>query len=361
MEIGILGQRQSGKTTIFNALTGSNIPVATFASGKAEPHVAMVNVPDDRFDKLVELFNPKKIVRTQIRFLDMPGLDKPQGSEKQGLPEEQIRTLQTSDALVIVIRNFTDASGVEPTPAEDVDLIQMELIFSDLKKVENRLPGLEKSLLKIQGAEKDRLQLEHQTLMKIKPLLEDGKFIIDLELSPDEEKSIRGFQFLTIKPILFLINCGEDKYSDEISFEEIRKKLITNKSLTDKMLGQIEMEIVNLDHETQIEFLKDYGISEPAAKKIIRLCFKLLNAITFFTCGPPEVHAWTIPAGSTAVKAAGAIHSDFEHGFIRAEVVHCDKLLEYRGYAEAKKHAHVRTEGKTYIVQDGDTIVILFN
>ncbi len=362
MEIGILGPRQSGKTTIFNALTGSDIPVAAFSSGKPEPHIAVVNIPDERAEKLIELYHPKKTVYAQVRFLDLPGIEKPAGQEKQGLPEEQIRTLQNADALLIVLRNFTDSSGIKPSPFEDLELIQMELIFSDLAKVENRLPGLEKSLLKVQGQEKDRLHLEHSTLVKIKPILEAGRFIAEQKLTPDEEKSIRGFQFLTQKPILFLLNCNEETFhqSDEL-IQKLKEKLISPNAAIDKLFGQIEMEILSLDPESRLEFLKDYNIKEPAAKKIIRLCYDILGVISFFTAGPPEVHVWTIPAGTIAPKAAGTIHSDFEKGFIRAEVIPWDKLIEYKGFAEAKKHALVRTEGKSYIIQDGDVIEILFN
>lgn len=362
MEIGILGPRQSGKTTIFNALTGSNIPVSLFSSGRPEPHVAMVNVPDERVENLTKVFNPKKIVHAQVRFLDLPGIDKPDSNTKQGLPEEQIQILGTSDALVIVIRNFTDSSGISPTPEEDLELIQMELIFSDLAKVDRRIANLEKTLQKVHGPEHDILQLEYNTLLKIKPILEGGKFIIDLPLSPDEEKSIRGFQFLTLKPILFLLNCDENsKDETEKLITVLSPKLISQKAHLYSILGKIEMEISSLDAESQIEFLKDFNISEPASKKIIKLCYDNLGMITFFTCGPTEVHAWTIHSGLPAPKAAGAIHSDFEHGFIRAEVIHWDKLVENSGYTEAKKHGLVRTEGKNYIVKDGDVLLILFN
>ena len=362
MEIGLLGRRQSGKTTVFNALTGSKIPVAAFSSGKPEPHIIVVNIPDERLEQLAKLYKPKRVIHAQIRFLDLPGIEKPSIEHKQSLPDEQITILGTSDALLIVIRNFIDSSGIEPTPENDLNLIQMELIFSDLVKVEKRLAAIEKTLLKVSGTEREHIEIELNTLKKIKPFLDSSKFIANANLTSDEEKSIRGFQFLTLKPILFLLSSDEGNFDEgEKLVNSLKTKLFSPKSMIENILGLIEMEISALDPESQIEFLKDYHITEPASKRIIRLCYNLLKDITFFTINPNEVHAWTIPANTPAIKAAGAVHSDFEKGFIRAEVIPWDKLVQIGSYSEAKKLALVRTEGKNYIVQDGDVVLILFN
>lgn len=365
MDLTLIGLPKSGKTTIFNALTGSHAQTSAFAGGKPEPNISVVKVPDPRVDKLSDIFQPKKTTHATVKYVDIAGIGQEGEQEHKGVPESLLQHVSKADAMIAVVRGFEDPVHGAPDPAGDAESVSLELIFSDLAKVENRIPKIERSIGKISGKEKDALALELETLVKIKPVLESNRPIRSMTLSPEEEKSVRGFQFLSAKPLMFLLNVGESLMGQA---PELLAKLevagVTDQPLTAKawLAGEIEMEISQLGPEDKAEFLKDYHITEPAADRIIALSYEVLGLISFLTVGPDEVRAWTIARGTAAPQAAGTIHSDFERGFIRAEVIPYGELIEADGsFANAKKHGKVRLEGKAYIVQDGDVINFLFS
>lgn len=366
MELALIGLPKSGKTTVFNALTSGQAETSAFASGKLEPNVAVVKVPDARVDKLTDIYTPKKTTHATVKYTDIAGMGGDGGAGgSKGVPEEVLQYVSRADALIAVIRGFENPIQGDPQPAADAEAVSLELIFSDMAKVENRLPRIERQIGKLTGREKDAMALELEVLTKIKPALEASQPIRAVDLTADEEKAVRGFQFLTAKPLMFLLNVGEAGRTGAPSMvEEMRAGAASSNipgTSADWLAGEIEMEIAQLEGDDRVAFLSDYNISEPAASLIIELSYGLLGYISYLTCGPDEVRAWTIRRGSTAPQAAGAIHSDFERGFIRAEIIHYDELLAAGSFANAKKAGKVRLEGKTYIVHDGDVVNFLFS
>lgn len=358
MEIGIVGLPGSGKTTIFNALTGSHAP--TVPTGKFEPNVAVVNVPDERIDRLAEMFVPKKTVYATVHYLDIPG--QAAATQGKGLNEGVLNALAPMDMLLAVLRGYEGDAGLVVNIASDVEALDLDLTISDLAKVENRMPRLEQSLRKMVGKDKERLELEKHTIDKIRGPLEEGRPIRLLDLTPEETAAIRGFAFLTQKPILYLINCDDpSKYDDASVLAPLGDRRSMAKTACAALAGQIEEEIAQLPPGDRDAFLSDYGIKEPGARRIIRLCYDLLGYISFLTAGPKEVHAWTIRRGALAPQAAGAIHSDFERGFIRAEVTPFQDLSAKGSFKACRELGLLRTEGKHYEVKDGDVVEFLFN
>lgn len=358
MEIGLIGLSGSGKTTVFNALTGSHAP--TIPGAAREPHVAVVNVPDARVDKLVAMFQPKKTVYASVRYVDVPG--QATESARKGLPESVLAHLATTDMLLAVLRGFTGTASDTLDVGGDADALDFELIVSDLSKVENRLPRLELSLKKVTGKERERLELEKRALEQVRPVLEAGKPIRTMELAAEEEAVLRGFSFLTQKAILYLVNTAENDEAREGEWlAPLRGRTEGGKVALAVLAGQIEQEIAQLAPEDRQAFLADYGIAEPGSSRIIQRCYELLGLRSFFTVGPKEVHAWTITAGMLAPQAAGVIHSDFERGFIRAEVTPYDALVKHGSLKVCREKALLRTEGKNYLVQDGDVMEFLFS
>ncbi len=349
MEAGIIGLPLSGKTTIFNALTGLNASTASYTGGKKQLNLSEIEIPDARVDKLAEIFKPKKKTYATILVKDIPVAFEPQ----RGILPSSLGEIRNSDAIAIVIRAFIDKSIPHPmesvVPERDLDKIIESLIFSDYEVVDKRLERLRK-----EGKKKER---EFIVLQKIYEKLDSGELIGEDFLNTDEQKLLSGFRFLTLKPIVVIANTGENnantdtlkKKADELglNFFDIR--------------GKIEMEIAQLPKEEQQDFLDEMGIEEPTVNRFVRRLYESLNLISFLTAGEDEVRAWSVKKGSTAPKAAGRIHSDLEKGFIRAEVIRWDELLKYGGFSEAKKEGKVAIEGKDYIVQDGDVILVRFN
>ncbi|MFH0793939.1 MAG: DUF933 domain-containing protein, partial [bacterium] len=362
MEIAIIGFQKSGKTTIFNALTGSHASTSAFAIGKGENHIAVVKVPDERVDKLAEILHPRKTTHASVKYIDLVGISKELVEHKEGLGEQQMLAIGLADALLAVLRGFTDAAGTPPDPSGDLEALLLELVLSDLTRVDARLPKLEKSVAKVTGREKENLQHELAALIKIKPALEKGTPLRAIEMSDEEEKAVRGFQFLTAKPLMVLVNIDEQTLSAKKDVTEPLKPLCPHPgTMFTQLCGQTEMEIAELPPEERAEFLASYGITEPAADRIIRLCYELLGYISFLTGGEPEVRSWPLRKGLSAQQAAGVVHSDFERGFIRAEVVSYDDFMQAGSLAAARKNATLHVEGKHYVVQDGDVIHFLFN
>lgn len=362
----IIGLPGSGKSTVFNALSRSTAETGSFG-GADEPNLATVKVPDERLDRLTEMFQPQRKVPADVQYLDVRGIDK--GISEQGMSGQLLGHLSQGDALVLVVRAFEDEAIPHPEgsvdPARDIETMNLELAFSDLSIVEKRLQRVIQQLPKMKGAEREAYEREQKLMERLKAALENDtplREIVD-ELDDDDRRILRGFGLLTIKPMLILINLGESQLGEtgENLIADIRARFGSPGVAVDGLAGKIEMEIGQLDPNDAAIFLDDLGIAESSRDRIIRISFDLLGLMPFLTAGPDECRAWTIRKGTIAVDAAGAIHSDIQRGFIRAEVVSYQDLIDAGSMAETKKRGTLRREGKTYVVQDGDVINFLFN
>jgi len=360
MQIGIVGLPYSGKSTLFSTLLAHK-SVDESGKHKHETERGVVKVPDDRLNQLTKMFNPEKQVNATIEYVKVPGLD--QDSHKDtGLPSQFLSNVKTVDVILLLIRAFENE--LYPHPMNSIDLvrdikfIETEFILSDLAIIENRYAKLEKLILKTQ-VDKDKRELV--VLKKCRALLEQEHPLIELGLDEHEEFLIRGFQFLTIKPILYVLNISEsDLPGSEKIISDIKNNLPSS-AMVIALSAEIEKEIAELDPEDARLFLEDLQIPEPATEKLINASYDLLGLQSFFTVGEDECRAWTIRRGTKTQKAAGVIHSDLEKGFIRAEVVTFDQLMEAGSMHACKEKGILRLEGKEYIVQDGDIISVRFN
>jgi len=363
----IMGLPSSGKTTVFNALTRADAATGTFGASADEPNLATVKVPDPRLDKLTEMFNPQRKMPADVQYLDVAGMAK--GVAEKGMSGSLLNNLGQADALLHVVRAFEDANVPHADgsvdPIRDIETIDLELLFADLGRVENRLVRLASQLPKLQGRERETGEREKVLMERLKAVLEEDRPIRDIlgELEPEDIRLMRGYGFLTAKPMLVLLNIGEDQLGEkgEALLASARERFERSGVAVDMLAGQIEMEIGRLDPEDAAVFMEDLGIAESGLDRVIRRSFDLLGLIPFFTVGPDECRAWTIRRGESAVEAAGAIHSDIQRGFIRAEIVGYDDLIETGGMNEAKKAGKFRREGRDYIFQDGDIVHFLFN
>jgi GTP-binding protein YchF len=350
MQTGIIGLPQVGKTTLFRILTKAQLDAKTAQT----THVGVAKVPEARLLELAKLYDPKKITYATVQYVDLAGVQK----ERM---RESLASLRDVDTIAHVIRAFDDPSvpHSEGTidPLRDALNLDLELILSDHDQVTRRLERVEKDLKKKRDP---LLELEKTVLEKCKAHLEAEKPLRELELTPEERKPIGGFLFLSARPVLYVLNVGDDEAAQLDSAVE-RHKLTSLKgrlnSAVVAVCGRLEAELAEMDEKEAAELLASYGLKEPGLNRLIRATYNLMGLISFFTAGEPEVRAWTIRKGSNAVKAAGAIHSDIEKGFIRAEVVKCADLLAAGSLAAAKEKAQVRLEGKEYIVQEGDVIL----
>ena len=361
MQIGIVGLPNSTKTTLFNALTRSQVETALTSSGKIEVHSASVEVPDPRVDVLSRLFDPRKTTYARVQYNDVAGL-RANGGKDGALSGQLLNALSQSDALLHVVRAFEDDQI--PHPEGSVDAVrdqvalEFEFLISDLGIVERRLERLAHDLDR-KGVYPERGidQAEFDLFTKLKDALEKELPIRSQEFSLEEHRILKGYQFLTAKPSLVALNVGDDGSEDPDAFP-------LHLSPMDKIVclhGALEMEISQLPKEDAEIFLSEYGIQEPGLNRMIRLNYELLGLQSFFTVGEDEVRAWTIRQGATAVEAAGVIHTDLARGFIRAEVVSYQDLVDGGSLPEARKRGKLRLEGKDYIVQDGDILNIRFN
>jgi GTP-binding protein YchF len=359
MEIGIVGLPYSGKSTIFSTLlkhkSGDNI------SSKQSAEKGVVKVPDARLDRLTEMFNPLKKVNATIEYIKVAGLDS-DDSNKQGLPAQFLANLKTVDALLLVVRNFENEYYPHPLnridPAADIEFINSEFLINDLVVVENRIEKLEKLVLKTQD-EQDKRQLA--LMNRLKNQLENEKPLRELQFTENEELILKGYQFITAKPVLYVVNISEEQIAHAEKIEESLSEFSAPKCGVISLSAEIEKEISELENEDAQIFMDDLGIKESAMHKLIRASYELLGLISFFTVGDDECRSWTIRQGTKAQKAAGIIHSDFEKGFIRAETVHYDDLIANGSLNACKEKGILRLEGKEYIVKDGDVISIRFN
>lgn len=359
MRIAIVGLPNSGKTTVFNALTRATAETAAFSSGQMEPNLASVKVPDTRLDTLTTMFRPKKTTPADVQYVDVAGISSGE-TRGAGLPPALLNYISGADALLHVVRAFTDDAVPHPEgsvdASRDLAAFDLELIFSDLGIIERRLGRLQGEIGKLPSKERETRMQERDLLNRLQSALEADTPIRDLELSDEEERLIRGYQFLSAKPMLIVVNIGEDQLAAPPMLEYNHKK-----SAVAPLCGKVEAELAQLDDEDARVFMDDLGISEPARDRVIKLSYELLGLISFLTAGPDEVRAWTIRRNLPAVEAAGAIHSDIQRGFIRAEIVAYNDLMAAGGMNEAKKAGTVRLEGKQYVVQDGDICHFLFN
>lgn len=349
MEIGITGLPSSGKTTIFNALTGSEAEVTQYQGGKKEHNLAAVKVPDIRLDRLTEMYKPGKTTPAQVKYVDVAGTLSPSGEQDSSSMEEMLRMLRPADAIITVIRNF-EWAGQPPAPQDDWDNLESELILTDLITVERRIERLDKEINK--GKKGDPRELEQ--LKKAAEILNAGRALRS-EKETAESPLLRGYAFLSAKPCIAVLNCGDDmEPGTEIAVPDGVKVI--------EIKGNLEMELSMLDEDEADLFRKDMELpEEPATCRLIQESYQLLGLLSFFTVGPDEVKAWTIRRGTLAPKAAGVIHSDIEKGFIRAEVVAYDDLMAAGSYTDAQKAGKTRLEGRDYTVKDGDIINFRFN
>jgi ribosome-binding ATPase len=366
MQIAIVGLAGSGKTTVFNTLTRGHAETGGF--GGMELHVGVVKVPDERLDKLAAIFKPKKVIQADVTYVDLPA--PPASSEghvgTEDLPAEHLARLRDSDALLHVVRAFEDPNNPHPEgsvdPARDLDRLDTEFILADLALAERRLERLKQSTRHGTPAEKEANEREEAVVRRITAGLEAGSPIRDLGLDADEEKAVRGFRFLTQKPVLVLLNVGEgDIAGAGEQVAALASAYQHDNAMVDALSARIEMELGELEPDEAAVFMEELGIASSGLDRVIELSYKLLGLISFLTAGPDEVRAWPIRDGSNAVDAAGAIHSDLAKGFIRAETVAYEDLLTLGSMAAARKVGKLRSEGKTYRVHDGDVVEILFS
>lgn len=355
MQIGIVGFPNSGKTTIFNALTRSNTETAAFSSGQLEVHTAIVNVPDPRVDTLSAMFKPKRTTYATVTYNDIAGWGK--DAAKTGISGPLLNAIAANDALMLVVRAFEDESVPHPDDSVDAprDLVNMEAEFmlNDMGTIENRLERLAGQKNRGTPEERQRMATEEALLQRLLSALEEETPLRAVELEEEERRMLGGFGLLSLKPMLRVINAGDD--DDESQFADL---LDENTFL---LRGRLEAEIAQMSPDEAEEFLADFGIEEPGLNRAIRYCYNMLGLRSYFTVGEDEVRAWTIEAGMRAPAAAGVIHSDLQRGFIRAETVAYQDLIDAGSLAEARKQGKLRLEGKEYVVADGDILNIRFN
>ena len=354
MRLGIIGLPQSGKTTLFNALTRAAQP--TGPGGKIEIHTAVVDVPDKRVDVLSGIFKPKKTIYAKVTYVDIAGLDGSAG--KGGISGVLLNQLSQLDGFIQVVRVFTDENvphiHESINPQRDILNMESEFVLNDLIAIERKQERLEEEKKKGAGREKGLIEREQTLFARLHESLSAEIPLRDVSINEEEDKLLSGFGFLSRKPMMIVLNLAEGQAQPVIEYAH-------QSSMTIGLQGKLEMDIAQLTPEEAELFLTEYGIEELSLSRMIRLSYDLLGLHSFFTVGPDECRAWTVHRGATAPEAAGEIHTDLQKGFIRAEVVHYDDLVSLGGLNEAKTHGKLRLEGKEYVVKDGDVVNILFN
>ena len=355
MKTGIIGRPQVGKTALFKILTKAHVE----AHGHArEAHLGVAKVPDGRLDKLAALYHPRKLIHAAVEYVDVAAIG------QEALKETAYATtLRSVDALALVLRAFDDPAIPhlgEISPPRDLAGVELDLIVNDLGQMEKRLERLEKDLKKMKSAELER---EHGLLLRAKAHLETERPLRELEMTPEEKKRFRGFQFLSEKPLLSVLNINESAELGKDLESAVEKYGLAEAASRPNagataICGKVEAELAEMSDAEAAEFLSSYGLQESGLTRLIRTTYALLGLISFFTVGEDECRAWTVPRGTRAVEAAGAIHSDLEKHFIRAETIHWDALLEAGSEANARARGTLRLEGKDYVVKDGDVVHI---
>jgi GTP-binding protein YchF len=353
MRLGIIGLPQSGKTTIFNALTRGHQPLTT-SGGRFDVHTGVVDVPDRRVDQLSALFQPKKTIYAKVTYADIAGLE---GSQS-AVSGQLLNVLTQMDGLLHVVRCFEDVNVPHPSgsvnPLRDIATMDAELLLNDMLAVERKLERLAEEHKKGGGRERAVIERETALFERFKDALSRETPLRQVDLTAEDEKTLSGFGFLTRKPMLVLFNLFEGQAVPPVEYSHPHTNLVA-------LQGKLEMEIAQLEPGDAQDFMAEYGITELGLERVIRLSYDLLGLISFFTVGADEVRAWTLARGASAYDAAGEIHTDLQKGFIRAEVIANDELLSLGGLTEAKSKGRLRLEGKEYVVQDGEIVHIRFN
>jgi hypothetical protein len=360
VQVTIVGLPGSGKTTVFNALTGAHADTGGFSGGRAAPNMGVVKVPDERLDRLSELFHPRKTTPADVTYVDVAI---PAGATREGTINPDVLALvRNADALLHVARAFDAGAEGPPDPWRDVEALDLEFTIADLMVIEKRLEKLRTSGRHGTPAEREANAQEEALLARLEPELSAGRPLRAVALSDEDELRLRGYRFLTQKPVLVVLNIDEGQLAGASELEAAgRVRYAQPQTDVAALGGKIEAELAQLSEADAALFMEDLGIAEPSRGRVIRLTYELLGLFSFFTAGDDECRAWTLRRGATSVDAAAAVHSDLARGFIRAEVVTYDDLIACGSMAEARKRGLLRSEGKTYAVRDGDVIEVLFN
>ena len=365
MRVGIVGLPRSGKTTVFNAVTGGRADVGAYGGTGESPNIGVAKVPDGRLARLGEIFEPKRVVPAEVSYVDLPGASDSQGATR-GISGQNLNHLQGTDVLLLVVRAFDDptVSHVEGSvdPLRDADTMLLELAVSDIEVLDRRNTRLEQGFKGAKAPERDALESERSLLLRLREELEAGGAVRDAALTQDEARLLEGFQLLTAKRLIVLGNVGEDQLPEAAALKEsLAKSSNSFGALSAVICGKLEMELAQMEPDEEREFRESLDAGESGLEQMLRICHLAGDLITFFTGNRNEVRAWTVARGTAALKAAGQVHSDFERGFIRAEVVAYDELAECGSVAEARRRGVLRQEGKSYVVQEADVLNILFS